>query len=85
MMSSIIKYPVCLIKGHKLDTASIIDFIDRGNHLIKCSRCGLYHAQSSLSGIGMTVSERCAMKWKREHDEAMERWRRMVGDSDETD
>ena len=69
MKVSAIKYPVCLIKGHRLDTPSIIDFIDRGNHLQKCSRCGLYHAYSDMSGISLVMTERSAMKLKREFDE----------------
>lgn len=66
MTVKIIKFPICIIKGHVLDTPSIINFIDSGNHLKKCSRCGLYHARSSLSGWPITLSEREAMKWKRE-------------------
>ena len=69
MKASIIKYPVCLIKGHKLDTPSIIDFMDKGNYLKKCTRCGLYHARSSLSGIELTVTERWALEKNREFDE----------------
>ena len=68
MKPSVVKYPVCLLAGHILDTPSIIDFIDSGNHLKKCSRCGLYHARSTY-GLHVTVSERVAMQWKREHDE----------------
>ena len=66
MTVKIVKFPICIIKGHVLDTPSIINFIDGGNHLKKCSRCGLYHARSSLSGLTSTLSEREAMKWKRE-------------------
>lgn len=69
MGASLIKYPLCVFKGHMLDTPSIIDFIDSGNYLKRCSRCGLYHARSSLSGISITVSKRDAEKWKREFDE----------------
>lgn len=68
MKPSVIKYPVCLLAGHILDTPSIIDFMDSGNYLKRCSRCGLYHARSTY-GFQVTVSERVAMQWKREHDE----------------
>lgn len=66
MTVKIIKFPICIIKGHVLDTPSIINFIDSGNYLKKCSRCGLYHARSSLSNWSITLREREAMKLKRE-------------------
>ena len=69
MKASIIKYPMCLIKGHKLDTPSIIDFMDKGNYLKRCSRCGLYRARSVLDRIEVTVTESEALDLKREFDD----------------
>ena len=57
-----------MIKGHVLDTPSIINFMDKRNYLKKCSRCGLYHAYSVLSMISSTITERKAMKLKREFE-----------------
>ena len=68
MKPSLIKYPVCFFKGHRLETPSIIDFMDKRNYLTRCSRCGLYHAYSYMSGISLTVSKRYAMKLKRKFD-----------------
>lgn len=80
MRASLIKYPVCFFKGHRLDTPSIIDFMDRGNHLTRCSRCGLYHAHSSMSGISLTVTKGYAIKLKREFDEEFRKPLRMDGE-----
>lgn len=67
---NIIKYPICVIKGHKLESSSIIEFIDKRNYLKKCSRCGLYEAASVLEPcLTLTVSERTAKKMKAEFEE----------------
>ena len=68
IMANILKFPICMIKGHVLDTPSIINFMDKRNYLKKCSRCGLYHAYSDLSMISSTITERKAMKLKREFE-----------------
>lgn len=69
MKANLFKCPVCFFMGHRLDTPSIIDFMDKKNHLTRCSRCGLYHAYSDLSGTALTVTRRTALKFKREFDE----------------
>ena len=68
-MANILKFPICIIKGHVLDTPSIINFTDNRNHLKKCSRCGLYHAYSDVSITSVLMTERGAMKMKREFEE----------------
>ena len=68
-MANILKFPICMIKGHVLDTPSIINFIDKRDYLKKCSRCGLYHAYSDISMISVPMTEREAMKIKREFEE----------------
>lgn len=65
MNKNIIKYPICLLKGHLLDTPSIIRTLCSDNYLKKCSRCGLYVAHAS-SGLSVCMSERRAMKFKRD-------------------
>jgi hypothetical protein len=65
-MANILKFPICMIKGHVLDTPSIINFTDKRNYLKKCSRCGLYHAYADMDMISMLMTERGAMKLKRE-------------------
>lgn len=67
-MANIFKFPICMIKGHVLDTPSIINFMDKRNYLKKCSRCGLYHAYSDLNMISTTMTEREAMKMKRKFE-----------------
>lgn len=67
-MANILKFPLCMIKGHVLDTPSIINFMDKRNYLKKCSRCGLYHAYSDLGMISVTITEREAMKLKSEFE-----------------
>lgn len=70
---NIIKYPICVIMGHKLESPSIIEFIDKGNYLKKCSRCGLYKAASALDPcLTLTVSERTAKKMKDEFEECFQ-------------
>lgn len=69
IVANILKFPICMIKGHVLDTQSIINFTDNRNHLKKCSRCGLYHAYSDMSMISMIMTERGAVKMKREFEE----------------
>ena len=62
-----LKFVLCIFKGHKLTTPSIIDFMDKGNYLCKCYRCGLYEAHGEVGTI--TVSEKWAIKTKKEFDE----------------
>ena len=81
MKASVIKYPVCLFAGHILDTPSIIEFIDSGNYLKKCSRCGLYHARSTY-GFAITISKRVAVRWKRAFDEEFGWLRQLVKEGD---
>ena len=75
MKASLIKCPVCFLKGHRLDTPSIIDFMDKRNYLKRCSRCGLYHGYSVMSDISLTVTKKTAMKFKREFDEEFHKLR----------
>ena len=61
-----LKYPICLIMGHKITTPSIIKFSDTRNSLCKCDRCGLYQADGIVGSI--TVSEMWAMRRKAEFE-----------------
>jgi hypothetical protein len=64
----ILDFLKCAIRGHILDTPSIINFIDRGNFLKKCSCCGRYVAKET-HGLTITLSEKEALEWKKEFEE----------------
>lgn len=64
----ILNFLKCAIRGHILDTPSIINFIDSGNFLKKCSCCGRYVVRST-DGLVVTMSEKEALEWKQEFEE----------------
>lgn len=57
----------CAMKGHILDTPSIINFIDKDNYLKKCSRCGLYEGRSAF-GMVAIFTEKEALQLKQESE-----------------
>ena len=63
-----IKVLKCVMVGHTLNEPSIINFIDSGNYLKKCSCCGLYVAKDTF-GLKVTLTEKEALKLKREFEE----------------
>lgn len=63
-----IKFIKCLVVGHTLKEPSIINFIDSGNYLKKCSCCGLYIGRSTY-GMKKLFTEKEALKLKREFEE----------------
>lgn len=67
---SVLKYPICLVKGHDIDlNENIMDgvLLDRRNWLCPCHRCGLYVMHDgAISGMTITVTESEAKKIKRE-------------------
>lgn len=67
-MGNVLKFPICMIKGHVLDSPSIINFMHKRNYLKKCSRCGLYHAYSDSGMLSITMTKHGAMKMKRDFE-----------------
>ena len=63
-----IKFLKCLVVGHTLEERSIINFMDKGNWLKKCSCCGLYRAKSKYY-TPITVTEKTALKMKKRFEE----------------
>ena len=66
---NLIKFLKCVIVGHKLEEPSIINFMCKGNYLKKCSCCGKYVAESYVSGTRVLMTEKQALKLKREFEE----------------
>ena len=79
---SILKYPVCLIKGHDIDLNENImaDIIsDKRNWLCPCHRCGLYEMHDgAISGMTITITEAEAKRVKRETQSEIEEFRRIL-------
>lgn len=62
-----IKFFKCVVVGHTLKEPSIVNFIDSGNYLKKCSCCGLYVAKSTY-GQKALITEKQALKLKQEFE-----------------
>lgn len=69
----ILKYIVCMFKGHDIDVnESIVShvMVDKRNYLCKCHRCGLYEMyDGAMSHIRITLTEKSANEIKREFEE----------------
>ena len=71
----ILKFPICLIKGHDINPdESIVNdlMIDKRNWLCRCKRCGLYVMHDgAISGLSVTLTRRGAMNIKRDFEREM--------------
>lgn len=68
-MGNPIKFIGCLVKGHEINRKESIMLdvmINPNNLLCKCHRCGFYLAYDSMSGMGLTLTEKGAYKLKTE-------------------
>ena len=72
MTENILMYPVCLFKGHSINTEeSIVKdiMLDKRNWLCKCHRCGLYIMHDgAISGLTVPMAKQSAMKTKKEFE-----------------
>jgi len=68
----IFKAIICMVKGHDINPdESIVGHImlDKRNWLCRCHRCGLYVMNDgAISNSSITISERQAMKTKRDFE-----------------
>lgn len=75
-MGNPIKFIGCLVKGHEVNPKESIMLdvmINPNNLLCKCHRCGFYIAYCSMSGIGLTLTEKGAYKFKAEFISGMDK------------
>lgn len=62
---NILKFPICVIKGHDINPNETItpSMRDKRNWLCRCHRCGLYEMHDgATSGISVTLTAKSAKR-----------------------
>lgn len=62
---NILKFPICVIKGHDINPNETItpSMHDKRNWLCRCHRCGLYEMHDgATSGISITLTAKSAKR-----------------------
>jgi hypothetical protein len=72
MTENILMYPICLFKGHNINTEESIikdTMLDKRDWLCKCHRCGLYVMHDgAMSGLSITMTKWSAMAIKNDFE-----------------